>query len=324
MEDRSSEDFYDRDKLYKEVWEEPTTKVAKKYGVSDVALAKTCKKLHIPKPPPGYWAKKEFGKAPPPPKLSRFEDAPRIRVGRAQVKELDEPEIEYLAPEAFEEARILVERERSNSYEITVPDECSQWHPYVKNTRQYFKDLENRKWPYSQMYGRYGSHGEDTFRARISPESIDRMGFILQALCEAFEVRHFALVTKEGRDDSETFLGVEIMEEMILFELFESSVKEKKPDGDERYGDYIYRPTGILSIEICNPPWGMKSKKRWADTKRAPLEKRLNEVIVGLVMAAAWKKESAEHFRLKQLMWKKEEEKRAEKTRFREAEQKRN
>ena len=38
----SSDDVtYDRVKLYEEVWAEPVRTVAKRYGVSDVALAKT-------------------------------------------------------------------------------------------------------------------------------------------------------------------------------------------------------------------------------------------------------------------------------------------
>jgi len=35
--------------------------VAKRYGVSDVAIAKACALLDIPKPPRGYWAKKAAG-----------------------------------------------------------------------------------------------------------------------------------------------------------------------------------------------------------------------------------------------------------------------
>src|SRR5439155_16915834 len=52
---------YDRQRLYEEVWSEPTQKVAKRYGVSDVAIAKACALLDIPKPPRGYWAKKAAG-----------------------------------------------------------------------------------------------------------------------------------------------------------------------------------------------------------------------------------------------------------------------
>jgi len=43
------------------VWTMPTTEVAKTLGVSDVAVSKRCRKLHIPKPPRGYWAKVKAG-----------------------------------------------------------------------------------------------------------------------------------------------------------------------------------------------------------------------------------------------------------------------
>jgi hypothetical protein len=52
---------YRREELYEQVWSAPTQQVAQQYGVSDVALAKACKSLRIPKPPRGYWAKKESG-----------------------------------------------------------------------------------------------------------------------------------------------------------------------------------------------------------------------------------------------------------------------
>ena len=52
---------YDRVRLYEEVWAEPALQVARRYGVSDVAIAKACRLLEIPKPPRGYWAKKAAG-----------------------------------------------------------------------------------------------------------------------------------------------------------------------------------------------------------------------------------------------------------------------
>jgi hypothetical protein len=61
---------YNRQRLYEEVWAEPAHLVAKRYGVSDAAIAKGCKALGIPKPPRGYWAKKAAGrKVPAPPRL---------------------------------------------------------------------------------------------------------------------------------------------------------------------------------------------------------------------------------------------------------------
>ena len=39
-----SDKYYDREKLYREVWQQPMTIVAKHYGVSDVAIKKSVKK----------------------------------------------------------------------------------------------------------------------------------------------------------------------------------------------------------------------------------------------------------------------------------------
>jgi hypothetical protein len=56
---------WDREELYAEVWEKPLVKVAPKYGISAVALAKVCRKLQIPLPGRGYWTKKECSKPRP-------------------------------------------------------------------------------------------------------------------------------------------------------------------------------------------------------------------------------------------------------------------
>ena len=61
-------------RLYEEVWAEPTQTVAGRYGVSDVAIAKACTLLDIPKPPRGYWAKKAAGqKLPQRPALPKYD-----------------------------------------------------------------------------------------------------------------------------------------------------------------------------------------------------------------------------------------------------------
>lgn len=56
---------YNRELLYDEVWTQPMQKLATKYAVSDVGLAKACRKLGVPLPGLGYWAKKTAGKKVP-------------------------------------------------------------------------------------------------------------------------------------------------------------------------------------------------------------------------------------------------------------------
>lgn len=50
-----------RHELYKKVWEIPMTKLSAQFKMSDVGLAKICKKYNIPRPLRGYWAKKAAG-----------------------------------------------------------------------------------------------------------------------------------------------------------------------------------------------------------------------------------------------------------------------
>lgn len=53
----------EREALYNEVWAEPMTTVAKRYNMSDNGLRKHCKRLGIPLPSSGYWAKLKAGKS---------------------------------------------------------------------------------------------------------------------------------------------------------------------------------------------------------------------------------------------------------------------
>src|ERR1017187_161888 len=50
-----------RDDLYAQVWEKPMMQLASQYGISGNGLAKICRKLAVPYPGRGYWARKAAG-----------------------------------------------------------------------------------------------------------------------------------------------------------------------------------------------------------------------------------------------------------------------
>ena len=52
-----------RRQLYERVWSTPMKRLAPELGLSDVGLAKLCRRANIPVPPRGYWARLAFGKA---------------------------------------------------------------------------------------------------------------------------------------------------------------------------------------------------------------------------------------------------------------------
>jgi hypothetical protein len=75
-------EIYERERLYEEVWKEPVLVVADRYGVSNVALAKACRKLAVPLPPRGYWARVRAGQIPPRPPLPPYKRPSRIQASR--------------------------------------------------------------------------------------------------------------------------------------------------------------------------------------------------------------------------------------------------
>jgi hypothetical protein len=76
-----------REELFTLVWEKPTQEVAKELGVSDVAIAKLCARLQVPKPPRGYWARVRSGQTPRRPPLAAFrEEVDRKRRAAVQAK----------------------------------------------------------------------------------------------------------------------------------------------------------------------------------------------------------------------------------------------
>lgn len=75
---------WNRFELYNDVWEQPLVKLSRKYGISDVRLGKVCRKLKIPHPGRGYWAKRAVGQTVEQVPLPEFKDAPVVRKLKAK------------------------------------------------------------------------------------------------------------------------------------------------------------------------------------------------------------------------------------------------
>lgn len=121
---------YDRETLYKEVWAEAVTTVAKRYGVSDVAIRKICKSMSIPLPPLGYWAKKRAGQNVSIPPLPPYE-GPATKGGNRTYQTDEQAEITSLA----EQLSFLSEEETASLYHVAqgimVKEAGQRLHPRV-------------------------------------------------------------------------------------------------------------------------------------------------------------------------------------------------
>jgi hypothetical protein len=115
-----------REALYEEVWSEPMSVLARKYSLSDVGLAKICRKLKVPLPGRGYWQKEKMDKPPLPP--LKFGDTDTYTLHREKKEMLPVDEAHD------EEARVLISLEESPQNKIQVRERLASPHPLIEKT----------------------------------------------------------------------------------------------------------------------------------------------------------------------------------------------
>lgn len=130
-----------RQELYELVWKTPVRRLATQFGISDVGLAKTCKRHQIPTPPTGYWAKKAHGKIVRRASLPPCDDVTLATVtigGNSAADGLTvASEKPSLASTFFDpELGRLAEAEARGEKPIVVPDALRSPHPLVTRTRE--------------------------------------------------------------------------------------------------------------------------------------------------------------------------------------------
>jgi hypothetical protein len=196
----------ERNELYKQVWNEPVSKVALKYRISDVGLKKICKKLRVPTPPRGHWAKVQNGvsvKRIPLPKLKYGEpDTYEIRVD-----ESEKPQLIF----GSEAIQLISRVERWK--EIKVPQKLRSPHPLIAETRDSYAQSKPDK------YGRFRPWKKRYLDIRVTLKSLNRALQIMDALIKKLEELGFEIIVKEGYHSATT--KVKNFGENISFFLFE-------------------------------------------------------------------------------------------------------
>jgi hypothetical protein len=96
-----------REALYEEVWSTPLAKLCEKYGLSDNGLRKVCKRLNVPIPWRGYWAKVAAGhtvKKRPLPEKAEQSTTQTWREPKREKTEVDGADAEWLKEREVYEA----------------------------------------------------------------------------------------------------------------------------------------------------------------------------------------------------------------------------
>ena len=302
--------IYERSRLYAEIWEAPMRDVAGSYGVSGVALAKTCRKLSIPVPGRGYWAKLAAGKAEPRPPLPQLpEGAPdRLVARRAPPRPPAPPPLPGL-----EEAVPIVVSEP-----IVVAETLENAHRLVALSARYLQKAKPGE-------GLVSAPRSTCLDIAVSPSSLDRALRIADALLKGLQAAGLSVEVaplEEERVEPPSYWQREVKPrpplrvsriacdgESIAFALRERIRKSADPRPPEGSGGssrlypriYSYEPTGELALKLTNVYSDLGVRTTWKDGKHLPLERQLDEFVAYLstvALAFKLKREDDERHRL--------------------------
>jgi len=275
-----------RKTLYEEVWSEPVTIVAQRYGLSDVGFAKICRKLRVPLPSRGYWAKVKAGK------IMRRASLPKLDKADQQtvtLTKLDPATLQARAAAKREERTI---REAAGT--VVVPATLERPHPLIKATEKRLKQRDG----WNDEKGLRAAPAE-VLNIAVTRSALDRALLLVDTLIK--ELGKQAITVRIDPEARQTVLDVHgtpvvfAVTEYVRRTTHQETPSEKT--ARERYWrrtalvpslmplvirQFDFHPTGQLTITAGTWP-----AHNWRDTDKRLLEKRLGEIVAGIISLAA-------------------------------------
>ena len=279
---------WSRDALYKEVWAEPVMTVAKRYGVSGNAIAKVCKKLHIPLPGRGYWARKAYGYS------VRQIALPSMR----EVPVLWQPEIKPIQEKAPIDPELELIDQR------LMKGEFSPCTTNLKHTAQ----LEAVR---KAMHARRKQHPDnnqialrsDALDLRVSNARLDRAIEIAGTIMKIASRINASVQTKKPEHAWDKTVTVFIHDGIeVAFCVRERlrMVTRLPTAASDSNGTHNLQLTGVLAFEILS--WAGSLKRLWQDKHDLPIEAQIPAIIAGLMKVSILHRRRDEEWKRKELL----------------------
>ncbi|MGD0346285.1 MAG: hypothetical protein ABSA85_05980, partial [Terracidiphilus sp.] len=292
---------WNRESLYEEVWQSPVSKVAEKYGISDVAIAKVCRKLKIPVPGRGYWARKSAGYSLRRQPLPPFKNAPVLyRAVRTRPPKLpNDPSDPELLQIAAVEAKNL-------------PNPASE-HSLIEEARKQFLRAK------PDEYGRLESpSSKRCVDIHVSAELLDRALSVMNTLLFALE--------EEGLEVSVTEKSTSVVAfgQTVRFGIAEDlQVKERREvqsySGKRMVN--VYERSGRIAFHVLSNAKGQRAF--WGDGRTKKLEQLLPKCIGGIFRHARLNRIEDEKRKEREAEWERQRLEHVERERREREEQKR-
>ncbi|TCG04622.1 hypothetical protein BZM27_39685 [Paraburkholderia steynii] len=305
---------FERASLYEEVWSSPVSTVSKRYGLSDTGLRKICRKLGVPFPAVGYWAKLRAGQ-----QVKRT-PLPRRHIGPTTVRAQPDQYTRRVAESDTEAAnREVIESDEALPERHITPEPSGEPHHRLikglaKRLSAVDKQIEDESRPRKGEAGRPRfdriafkvtkpggllDMGADYVAIVVTPATRQRALSIADAFFIALEARGFKISL---RDDCTLISCKDVV---MQFRMSEMAEKVDKSAGNE-----AWRPLGRLRITLRAHRYdGFGAPDmRARDEPTARLEDQLNEfagrlrrAVLGYEERERARKENAERARIEEI-----------------------
>jgi hypothetical protein len=264
-----------REELYTLVWATPMSRLAVQYGLSGNGLAKICRRLDVPYPPRGYWARKEAGKKVTQAALPAIRSGTRAQVTIAPSLPASPPP---QMPSELEDGLVTARRLTAG---LRVPGKLHQPHRIIAGwieERQREREQAKR-----HSWGR-GGYVPPDFTAMER-----RRHRLLSTLFIALEKHGYTAKAEERARPA-----VEIARQVAALILKEKYRQVRQPltEEEKRRGFNPKRPwrqemqpTGLLQLSI-EPRLHPMLRQSWIDAADQPLEAQLPEIAAVFIAAA--------------------------------------
>jgi hypothetical protein len=324
-----------REELYELAWSKPMTELAQDFGISDVALAKRCRRLCVSVPGRGYWARVKHGQKPGRPKLPKPTPSTEANASALVFGVSPEPITPPTPPD-------VPPRDQFESIDVSVNPDLTDLHPAAKRTAAKLKRpwRSGMKWPRGHRTG-------PVINLVATPPSQDRALQIADVLLRASETMGWKFLvpppkeTDYPRRRSPYYQpeapahvnGVfEIDQEHIEFRIEEICrrvehvlTEEEKLDIRLKRSSFIPRwddeHRGELRLKLTSTTYSHISFQT-TDKKRTKLEGQLKDILRTMLALAVSVKQTRERHRQDEIARCEEEHRRAKQAQLREAHEK--
>ncbi len=285
-------EWLSRKSLYDLVWSEPLRTLSSRFGISDVALRKTCQRAMVPTPERGYWARKASGKRtwaiPLPERPPAMDD--EIQVGGRQEYWYqgwtDEDLLGPLPPAPQFDTTIesVQERIAKDIGKVTVANKVTWWHPSI--SRLLKEDEERRRKREASSY----VYSWDQPKFESTPER--RRLRILNVLFTALGKLH----GRPSPDRDAVKSSISFYRQHICIKLAPSPKTSEAVSSSNAGG-----LNENLTLSILDSYHSERAIHSWSDDEQGKIDGRLKDVAVQIVFLAeaAYRRSVERRFQLR-------------------------